>query len=334
MTDGTKSLTTVNQTAQVVSSYGSGDDVRALAQRIMTMHPSARSIGPQGCNLLAQLGLALGLNPLPGTGHIHAWSEGGQLCVHIGVEGRMALARKDSPFSVYTRAMTAQEVEEHGLQPGDRGKVAEVTRLDIAQQMKDLGVTIRPFTGVGIAKANERAPKGRTLAWRAEQRAIKDALRLAYSLRLPADIMGQVVVVEHEGDGVSRVIDQEDGAGTVSGTNGNGHKNTEQAVKDKRDGAALWGEPQADPGPAYTPALAPEVEEGEVTEPSPVQADAKQDGLDDLDLSGLKDVWRELWQSAPKGQKPMGLASGSADQWRTHIRAYRAKLASPQATGA
>lgn len=330
MTDVTKSLTTVNQTAQVVNSYGSGDDVRALAQRIMTMHPSARSIGPQGCNLLAQLGLALGLNPLPGTGHIHAWSEGGQLCVHIGVEGRMALARKDSPFSVYTRAMTAQEVEEHGLQPGDRGKVAEVTRLDIARQMKDLGVTIRPFTGVGIAKSNERPPKGRTLAWRAEQRAIKDALRLAYSLRLPADIMGQVVVVEHEGDGVSSVIDQEDGAGT----SGNGHNSAEQLAKNKKDNAALWGEPQADPGPAYTPTLAPEVEEGEVTEQAQAQADAKQDGLDDLDLSGLKDVWRELWKSAPKNDKPGTPASGDAEVWRAHIRAYRAKISSTQATGA
>lgn len=99
---------------------------------------------------------------------------------------------------------------------------------------------------------------------------------------------------------------------------------------DKRHAAALWGEPQ-DNGPTYTPTLAPEVEEGEVAEPAPVQADAKQDGLDDLDLSGLKDVWRELWKSAPKHDKPGTPASGDSEVWRAHIRAYRTKLANPQA---
>src|SRR3990170_2768134 len=102
--------------------YGERDEVKALANRIMALHPSARAIGERGALLLAQLGVALGLNPLPGTGHIHAWvDDGGALCVHIGLEGRLALARKDSMYSFSTRTMRADEVDLHSLKPGDRG---------------------------------------------------------------------------------------------------------------------------------------------------------------------------------------------------------------------
>lgn len=173
------------RTDQAPAAYGDKPQVRSLAERIMALDPSFRSIGQRGVMLKAQLGIALGLNPLPGTGHIHVWLDGDNLCVHVGLEGRMALARAESPFSVSTRLMSAAEADAHGLQHGDRGAVAELYRIDLTERMHRAGIPVKPMTGIGVAKSNERIVKGRSLQWRADQRAIKDAIRLAYSFRLP-----------------------------------------------------------------------------------------------------------------------------------------------------
>lgn len=179
--------------------YGAKTEVKALAARIMAVHPSAKRIGERGALLLAQLGVALGLNPLPGTGHIHAWlDDDGFLAVHIGLEGRASLARRQSLYSVSTRPMRAEEADDHGLKPGDRGSIAELFRHDVTKQAAALGIPIKPIIGIGLARANERVPKGRSLAWRASQRAIKDALRLAYSFELPGELAGAVRLAEDE----------------------------------------------------------------------------------------------------------------------------------------
>ena len=188
--------------------YGAKEEVRSLAARIMNLHPSAKEIGNQGALLLAQLGIALGLNPLPGTGHISAWlDKDGKLCVHIGLEGRMSLARRESSFSISTRPMRAEEIEEHGLTQGDRGAIAELFRHDLIREMTSLGLPVKPVPGIGIATKGEYVPKGKSLAWRASQRAIKDALRLAYSFKLPSELVGVVKVAEDETKVPSGVIE-------------------------------------------------------------------------------------------------------------------------------
>lgn len=190
--------------------YGSKSEVRSLASRIMNLHPSAKQIGERGALLLAQLGIALGLNPLPGTGHISAWiDKDGRLCVHIGLEGRMSLARRDSSFSVNTRPMRAEEIEEHGIAQGDRGAIAELFRHDLIREMQSLGLPIKPVIGIGIATKGEYIAKGRSLAWRASQRAIKDALRAAYSFSLPSELAGAIKVTDNESQVPQGVIEGE-----------------------------------------------------------------------------------------------------------------------------
>ncbi len=190
--------------------YGGKDEVRSLAARIMSIHPSAKKIGSAGAALLAQLGIALGLNPLPGAGHLHAWlDKSGQMLVHIGVEGRIALAQRQSPFTFSTRPMRPEEAEEHDLKAGERGAVCELYRHDLTKSAAACGLPVTPIVGIGIVRANEYAPNGRSLAWRAKQRALKDALRLAFPIVLPHELSGAITMAEHESQVPTNIIEGE-----------------------------------------------------------------------------------------------------------------------------
>lgn len=242
--------------------YGERDEVQALAKRIMALHPASRAIGERGSLLLAQLGVALGLNPLPGTGHIHAWvDDGGALCVHIGLEGRLALARRDSMYSFSTRPFRADEIDLHCLKPGDRGAITELFRHDLTADMVRLGLPIKPMIGVGIAHANERIPKGRSLAWRAAQRSLKDAVRLAFSFSLPKG-MPDVNFVESEGRVPADVLEGEFAVNDEPGGVAVGAEESEQRARDR---AALFGEPESEGQPIPESA---EIKQPEETAPS------------------------------------------------------------------
>ncbi len=291
--------------------YGERDEVQALAKRIMALHPASRAIGERGALLLAQLGVALGLNPLPGTGHIHAWvDKGGSLCVHIGLEGRLALARKDSMYSFSTRPFRADEIDLHCLKPGDRGAITELFRHDLTTDMMRLGLPIKPMIGVGIAYAGEPYPKGRSLAWRAAQRSLKDAIRLAFSFSLPKG-MPDVNFVESEGHVPTDVLE-----GEFAVSDEPGSESTDELEKREerdRDRAALFGDAEGEIQP--TPETA-EIKQSEETIPStPASAPAEPAPKS---LTSYKDVliksphWREMQveivkalpRYANKGGKP------------------------------
>lgn len=190
--------------------YGGKDEVRSLAARIMSIHPSAKKIGNQGALLLAQLGVALGLNPLPGANHLHAWiDKSGAMLIHIGVEGRIALAERQSPFTFSTRPMRPDEAEENDLKGGERGAVCELFRHDITKSAAACGLPVTPIVGIGIVRASEYAPNGRSLAWRAKQRAIKDALRLAFPIVLPHELSGAITMAERESQVPTNIIEGE-----------------------------------------------------------------------------------------------------------------------------
>jgi len=222
MTDQTQTTTQQAQPTQTESKavvpvkdhapaiYGGKDEVKSLAARIMAIHPSAKKIGNQGALLLAQIGIALGLNPLPGAGHIHAWIEkSGQMLVHIGVEGRIALAQRQSPFTFSTRLMRPDEAEEHDLKAGERGAICELYRHDLTKSAAACGLPVTPIVGVGIVRSSEYAPNGRSLAWRAKQRAIKDALRLAFPIVLPQGLASAITVSEDESAVPTSIIEGE-----------------------------------------------------------------------------------------------------------------------------
>lgn len=192
----------INPTTTALVPYGESAEVKSMARRIMRMHPSARQIGEKGALLLAQLGIALGLNPLPGTNHIHAWidTKTNALCVHIGLQGREALARKESKYSYQTRPMTPDELQRHDVKSFDRGSVTELYRHDITREETALGIGVRPIIGIGVWRQGELIPKGRSGAWRADQRSLKDAIVQGYGLKLPDNLP----------DDAFRIIDNEE----------------------------------------------------------------------------------------------------------------------------
>ena len=278
--------------------YGERDEVKALAERIMALHPSARAIGERGALLLAQLGVALGLNPLPGTGHIHAWvDDKGALCIHIGLEGRLALARKDSLYSFNSRPMHADEVDLHGLKPGDRGAITELFRHDLTADMVRLGLPIKPFVGIGIAYAGERIPKGRSLAWRAAQRSIKDAVRLAFSFSLPKG-MPDVNFVESEGHVPEDVLEGDFNVADEPPID---------AEQRKRDREALYGEEETTTPPTPT---APG------TEPPPsTTAPASEPAPEPTAVNDVQAEPGPLPQTARLGQKTATIANDTGAKW-------------------
>ena len=317
-------LEETTKTMTALAPYGERDEVRALADRIMALHPSARAIGERGALLLAQLGVALGLNPLPGTGHIHAWvDKSGALCVHIGLEGRLALARKDSLYSFNSRPMRADEVDLHGLKPGDRGAVTELFRHDLTADMVRLGLPIKPMVGIGIAYAGELFPKGRSLAWRATQRSVKDAIRLAFSFSLPKG-MPDVNFVEGEGRVPDEVLEGE------FNVSDDARVDPEQRARDK---SALYGEdetiPVVSPAPETpVPETLPPPEIVPVITPNPL-AEAYQTGMQEahaMAVTGLTELAEavhehtetgaeSLPQTAKPNQKTATVANDVGAKW-------------------
>ena len=106
------------------------------------------------------------------------------------------------------------------------------------------------------------------------------------------------------------------------------------SAKDKRDAAALWGAPapEHDKGPAYTENISPteDAVDGEFKDAEPQAQQPSADDIDALDLDALKETWSYIYKTAPKGDKPQGIAPSYTEaQWRDHIRAYRASQSKP-----
>ena len=60
------------------------DEVRELAQRLLSLHPQAKEIGISGMTAVAQLALLVGASPLPGTNEIHVWKSGDKIQFQLG----------------------------------------------------------------------------------------------------------------------------------------------------------------------------------------------------------------------------------------------------------
>ena len=61
-------------------------DVVQFADTLMGIHPNALEIGKLGMRTVAQLAIATGANPLPGTNGIHAWlDKNDNVCIQFGI---------------------------------------------------------------------------------------------------------------------------------------------------------------------------------------------------------------------------------------------------------
>jgi hypothetical protein len=175
--------------------YGETEEVKSLTRRLEYILPNAKDIGPQGCALVAQISIAQGLDPTPGSDHLYVWTKGEgankQLIVTIGYKGLLYLGRQQVHFTHLTRAMTADERQEHSLSADQLGYITELYEIEKAQQCMAAGVPYFPIIGMAIwaavithhKKGGETwkeyndPPTGRDGVWVCRKNSLKDALR-------------------------------------------------------------------------------------------------------------------------------------------------------------
>lgn len=157
--------------------YGESDDVKGLTKRLNYMLPNAQEIGDQGVALVAQIAIAHGLDPLPGSDHVYAWKQGGKLMVAIGYKGLLHLARQQVQFTHTSRRMTDDERDENLLGPQDIGYVTELYEISKAYECQQRGIPYFPIVGTAVWTPKDRVPAGKSGAWVAKKNSLKDALR-------------------------------------------------------------------------------------------------------------------------------------------------------------
>lgn len=182
------------------------DGVIRLGDTLMGIHPQAKEIGLVGMRTVAQLALATGANPLPGTNGIHAWIDNkGKLCVQFGIGFLRSLVEVCGGYSweIRPRAMTKEERAELGVLDGD---MAVICSAALNRDMKRVAETIKavglpPLSwqelkagvaqrGYGIVSSekwsssggHKNTKAGRSLAWSAELAAERDMLRRLVSI--------------------------------------------------------------------------------------------------------------------------------------------------------
>lgn len=175
--------------------YGESEGVKTLTSRLSYMLPNAEEIGTKGVALVAQVAVAHGLDPLPGSDHIYAWTKGEgtkqKLFVVIGYKGLLHLARQQVAFTYESRVMTADERAEHGVSGDAVGYITHLWEIAKAAQCKAAGLPYFPVVGTAVWSAKvvkfkkdgttwteyNQPPEGKTGAWVAKKNSLKDALR-------------------------------------------------------------------------------------------------------------------------------------------------------------
>jgi hypothetical protein len=179
------------QQENTLAIYGDSEEVKALTSRLNVLLPNAQEIGTQGVALVAQIAIAHGLDPLPGSDHVYAWQQGSKLYVVIGYKGLLHLARQQSHFTHQSRPMTTEERQARGLTADQIGYVTEIWEIEKAKACQDAGIPYFPIRGEAVwqqrVQKHKRGggtyteyndpPSGRDGAWVARKNSLKDALR-------------------------------------------------------------------------------------------------------------------------------------------------------------
>ena len=162
-------------------------DVAELAGLIKAMLPNGKNLTDQEAIAGAMYGKAHNLDPfkqeyyiVPGRG------------IFPGYRGEMRLNERREYYT-QTRPLRSDEAAEHEIQPGDTARIVELYQPDLMRQMRTLGITYQPIMGLGIVRKAEKQgapPTGRSWAWKAEQRALKDAMR---HMQGGADILDETI---------------------------------------------------------------------------------------------------------------------------------------------
>lgn len=174
------------------------EQLKRFAQLLRQLLPNGQKLTDSEAMALAYAAKAMGHNPL--AGEIYAIPGKG---VTDGYRGLIKDARPGS-YHIRYRPLTAEEVADHEVRPGDVARACELYLFAEIEQCKRHGIPYEPTVGVGIVREEEKfqterwdnatrtklplpreqwqpvnPPTGRSWGWKAEIRAMKDALRRA-----------------------------------------------------------------------------------------------------------------------------------------------------------
>jgi len=164
-------------TENALALYGDSESVKSLTARLTFMLPNAEEIGQRGVALVAQIAIAHGLDPLPGSDHVYCWRQGSKLTTVIGYKGLLHLARKQFHFTHQTRPMTSEERTEHGVGEKEIGYITELWEIAKAKECQEVGIPYHPIVGIGKWKPGDNVAAGRPNTWHPRKNSLKDALR-------------------------------------------------------------------------------------------------------------------------------------------------------------
>lgn len=189
-------------------------DVAELASLIKAMLPNGQKLSDQEALAGAMYGKVHNLSPFKGEYYIIPGKG-----IFPGYRGEMRM-NEQREYYTQTRPLRNDEAAEHEILPGDTARIVELYQPDLMAKMRTMGVQYQPITGVGIVRKSEKyksedwvgeypnkrkvkldpplpidPPTGRSWAWKAEQRALKDAMR---HMQGGADILDETVSMQLE----------------------------------------------------------------------------------------------------------------------------------------
>ncbi|MEN6507011.1 MAG: hypothetical protein ABFD92_20950 [Planctomycetaceae bacterium] len=189
-----KALTTTSQ-ASALDVYGSGTDIKTLAERIKLCLPNGNKLQANEALALAQLAVAYELNPFNGE----VWYIPGRGTM-VGIKGLRKAARKQGNYWPAFDIIGEQEKAQLGIpkeavayrckiyQTDLLRKAAEAIDLLTRSGMKDAFevYAYRPAEGIGYGIPSEDSRM--KLDQRARKRAEADALKVAFDLPFASEV--------------------------------------------------------------------------------------------------------------------------------------------------
>lgn len=185
--------------------YRDRDEVRELAERLLSLHPASSDVGQAGMFAVAQLALMIGASPLPGVNEIHVWTnvnrQTGEKTVQfqLGVNyyRRKAEEAGGLLFKIQPRQMRENERKEYGVSQGQLAAICQGVRVRDMEKYIALGFKPNDIwemagaVGIGVAGVNE-AKHGRPPIWTAFKRAEVDLYRRLFPTMLHQVAQAQV----------------------------------------------------------------------------------------------------------------------------------------------
>jgi hypothetical protein len=176
--------------------YGGRPEIREMADRLLVMLPQVKDLGRAGAMALAQVSLAMGLNPFIGE----IWAipqKGGTFAIMPGIKGLRRKARewceeRRARYHVFLRPASVDEIEGYALNTGDIVRACELTIIDsfALELLKATGQQL-VYTGIGVYKTGEYTKMNPLQV--ARKRAEADAIKQAFDV--PAPVLSSGVAI-------------------------------------------------------------------------------------------------------------------------------------------